>query len=99
MITQNKTLLSGWQEKLDHDVQTLNIESNVVRFRKVLSRHGFECPQIRKLSIKELVLSNKSLEKVVIWASIVVSRKITITVNIIIIIIVAKYAQYNSDPI
>ncbi|KAK1354592.1 AAA-type ATPase family protein [Heracleum sosnowskyi] len=66
-IPQDETLLSGWKEKLDRDVQTHNSESNIVSFRKVLKRHGFECPEIGIFFIKEL-LSSESVENIVRWA-------------------------------
>ena len=47
-----------------HDVETPNLESDIVRIHKVLNKHGFECRGIRKLSIKELELGSRSVKKV-----------------------------------
>ena len=60
-IPQDKTLHSSWKEKLDQDVQTLNLESYLVRFGKILNIHGFEFSEIGKLSIKELFIIRRSL--------------------------------------
>ncbi|KAL1825844.1 uncharacterized protein LOC108214240 isoform X1 [Daucus carota subsp. sativus] len=67
-MPQDETLLSGWKEQLDRDVETLKSESNIISFRSVLNKHGFECPELGTLSIKEQTLTNESVEKVVGWA-------------------------------
>ncbi|KAK1354192.1 putative p-loop nucleoside triphosphate hydrolase superfamily protein [Heracleum sosnowskyi] len=67
-MPQDETLLSDWKEQLDRDVETLKSESNIISFRSVLNRHGFESPELGTLSIKEQALTNESVEKVVGWA-------------------------------
>lgn len=67
-MPQDETQLSGWKEQLDRDVETLKSEANIISFRSVLNRHGFECPELGTLSVKEQALTNESVEKVVGWA-------------------------------
>ncbi|KAK1366744.1 hypothetical protein POM88_042305 [Heracleum sosnowskyi] len=66
--TGNAGSQHDWKEQLDRDVETLKSEINIISFRSVLNRHGFECLELGTLSIKEQALTNESVEKVVGWA-------------------------------
>ncbi|XP_039013925.1 uncharacterized protein LOC120143759 isoform X2 [Hibiscus syriacus] len=62
-LPQDEALLLDWKQQLEHDIETLKAQSNIV-----LSRNGLDCPDLETLCIKDQTLTNESVEKVVGWA-------------------------------
>lgn len=67
-LPQDEALLLDWKQQLERDTETLKAQSNIVNIRSVLSRHGFICPDIETLCIKDQTLVPESVEKIVGWA-------------------------------
>ncbi|XP_068337807.1 uncharacterized protein [Pyrus communis] len=67
-LPQDEALLSDWKQQLEHDVETLKSQSNIVTIRSVLNRVSVDCPDLESLCIKDLALTTESVDKVVGWA-------------------------------
>ncbi|XP_028804183.1 uncharacterized protein LOC114759219 isoform X2 [Neltuma alba] len=65
---QDEGLLSYWKQQLEHDIETMKAQSNIVSIRTVLDKIGFICPDLENLCIKDQALPPDSVEKVVGWA-------------------------------
>ncbi|KAJ4968151.1 hypothetical protein NE237_014852 [Protea cynaroides] len=67
-LPQDETLLLDWKQKLDHDVEILKAQSNIVSIRLVLNQNGLECPDLETICIKDRALTSENVEKIVGWA-------------------------------
>ncbi|KAL3517453.1 hypothetical protein ACH5RR_020042 [Cinchona calisaya] len=67
-IPQDEEMLSDWKQQLDHDIETLKSQSNIVSIRTVLNRSGIECPELDDLCIKDQALTSENVEKIIGWA-------------------------------
>ncbi|KAK4732251.1 hypothetical protein R3W88_025239 [Solanum pinnatisectum] len=67
-IPQDETLLSDWKQKLDRDMETMKSQSNIASIRNVLNRIKINCDDLETLCIKDQVLTNESVEKIIGWA-------------------------------
>ncbi|XP_027364492.1 uncharacterized protein LOC113871597 isoform X3 [Abrus precatorius] len=67
-LPQDEALLSDWKQQLEHDIETMKAQSNIVSIRSVLNRIGLDCPDIEILSIKDQTLTAESVEKIIGWA-------------------------------
>ncbi|KAJ9187765.1 hypothetical protein P3X46_003186 [Hevea brasiliensis] len=67
-LPQDEALLLDWKQQLEHDIETLKAQANIVSIRSVLSRVGLCCPDLETLCIKDQALTTESVEKIVGWA-------------------------------
>ncbi|XWS46676.1 hypothetical protein CRYUN_Cryun14cG0088200 [Craigia yunnanensis] len=67
-LPQDEALLLDWKQQLEHDIETLKAQSNIVSIRSVLNRNGLDCLDLEMLCVKDQTLTNESVEKVVGWA-------------------------------
>ncbi|GAA0152143.1 hypothetical protein LIER_10696 [Lithospermum erythrorhizon] len=67
-IPQDEELLLDWKQQLDHDIETLKSQSNIVSITSVLSRVGLECHDLETLSIKDQTLTTENVDKIIGWA-------------------------------
>ncbi|GAB4829874.1 hypothetical protein Ancab_019520 [Ancistrocladus abbreviatus] len=67
-MPQDENLLSEWKQKLERDVETLKVQSNILIIRSVLSRIGLDCHNLETLCIKDQALTNENVEKIIGWA-------------------------------
>ncbi|GAB4841144.1 hypothetical protein Ancab_021888 [Ancistrocladus abbreviatus] len=67
-IPQDENLLSEWKQKLERDIETLKVQSNILTIRSVLSRIGLDCHELERLCIKDQALTSESVEKIIGWA-------------------------------
>ncbi|PKA48946.1 Katanin p60 ATPase-containing subunit A1 [Apostasia shenzhenica] len=67
-MPQDETQLLNWNQQLELDVQTLKNKSNISSIRSLLHHNGLECNDLDKICVKDQVLSNESVDKVVGFA-------------------------------
>ncbi|XP_054800875.1 uncharacterized protein LOC129305005 isoform X2 [Prosopis cineraria] len=67
-LPQDEALLSYWKQQLEHDIETMKAQSNIVSIRTVLDKFGFICPDLENLCINDQTLRTESVEKIVGWA-------------------------------
>ncbi|KAI4326463.1 hypothetical protein MLD38_031776 [Melastoma candidum] len=67
-LPQDEGLLLDWKQQLERDIETLRGQSNVASIRLVLNRNKLECPDLDSVCIKDQILANDSVEKIVGWA-------------------------------
>ncbi|KAM7527077.1 hypothetical protein LguiB_030487 [Lonicera macranthoides] len=65
---QDEELLSEWKQQLDHDIETLKLQSNITSISSVLNRNQIVCHDLETLSIKDQALTSESVEKIIGWA-------------------------------
>ncbi|XP_045830782.1 uncharacterized protein LOC123921896 isoform X4 [Trifolium pratense] len=67
-LPQEEALLSDWKKLLDHDIETMKAQSNVVMLRSVLKRIGWDCTDLETICIKDQTLTTENVEKIIGWA-------------------------------
>ncbi|THG01027.1 hypothetical protein TEA_009827 [Camellia sinensis var. sinensis] len=67
-MPQDETVLSEWKHQLDHDIEILKLQSNIVSIRSILNRNRLECPDLETVCIKDQALTSESVEKIIGWA-------------------------------
>ncbi|XP_066358331.1 uncharacterized protein [Miscanthus floridulus] len=72
-LPQNEAQLSDFKKQLDCDTETLRAKANILNIRKFLISRGIECNEIecndlQELPIKDQLLTNENLEKIVGYA-------------------------------
>nr|DAD33315.1 TPA_asm: hypothetical protein HUJ06_012166 [Nelumbo nucifera] len=67
-LPQDEALLLDWKQRLDRDVETLKVQSNIINIRSILNRNGLECPDLETLCIKDQAFTGESVEKIIGWA-------------------------------
>ncbi|XP_059659545.1 uncharacterized protein LOC132306240 [Cornus florida] len=67
-MPQEETLLLDWKQQLDHDIETLKSQSNIVSLRSVLNRNGLDCLNLETVCIKDQALTSEIAEKIIGWA-------------------------------
>ncbi|CAN6361221.1 unnamed protein product [Urochloa humidicola] len=67
-LPQNEAQLSDLKEKLQCDTETLKAKANVLSIRKFLTSREIECNDLQELSIKEQLLTNENVDKIVGYA-------------------------------
>ncbi|XP_066357699.1 uncharacterized protein [Miscanthus floridulus] len=72
-LPQNEAQLSDFKKQLDCDTETLRAKANILNIRKFLISSGIECNEIecndlQELPIKDQLLTNENLEKIVGYA-------------------------------
>ncbi|KAK4273203.1 hypothetical protein QN277_021650 [Acacia crassicarpa] len=65
---QDEALLSHWKQQLEHDIETMKAQSNIVCIRTVLDKIGIICPDLENLCIKDQALTTAVVGKIVGWA-------------------------------
>ncbi|EES16128.2 uncharacterized protein LOC8066340 isoform X2 [Sorghum bicolor] len=67
-LPQNEAQLSDFKKQLDCDTETLRAKANILNIRKFLISRGIECNDLQELPIKDQLLTNENLEKIVGYA-------------------------------
>ncbi|OAY76315.1 ATPase family AAA domain-containing protein 1-A [Ananas comosus] len=67
-VPQDEAQASEWKQLLDRDVETLKAKSNILTIRSFLNRIGVECGDLETVSIKDQVLTNESVDKIIGFA-------------------------------
>ncbi|XP_062204060.1 uncharacterized protein LOC133906239 isoform X2 [Phragmites australis] len=67
-LPQNEAQLSDLKKKLECDTETLRAKANVLNIRKFLTSKEIECNDLEELSIKDRLLTNENVNKIVGYA-------------------------------
>ncbi|KAJ3699890.1 hypothetical protein LUZ61_003595 [Rhynchospora tenuis] len=65
---QEEAELSDWKKRLESDVETLKVKSNIQSIRSFLNKVGLECDDLEKISIKDQTLTSDCVDKIVGFA-------------------------------
>uniref|UniRef100_A0A0D9Y033 AAA+ ATPase domain-containing protein n=1 Tax=Leersia perrieri TaxID=77586 RepID=A0A0D9Y033_9ORYZ len=65
---QNKEQLSNWKQQLEHDAETLKAKANIAKIHKFLICNEIECNNLEELLIKDQLLTDESVDKIVGYA-------------------------------
>ncbi|KAG2629829.1 uncharacterized protein LOC120699717 isoform X3 [Panicum virgatum] len=63
-LPQDEALLSDLKKQLQRDTETLKAKSNVFNIRKFLTSREIECNDFQELSIKDRLLTNEDVDKI-----------------------------------
>lgn len=64
-LPQNEAQLSNLKKQLDRDMETLKARANVLNIKKFLTSREFECNDLQELSIKDELLTDENVDKIV----------------------------------
>ncbi|CAN6351954.1 unnamed protein product [Urochloa humidicola] len=64
-LPQTEAQLSDLKKKLERDTETLNAKANVLSIRKFLTSREIECNDLQELCIKDQLLTNENVDKIV----------------------------------
>ncbi|CAL4906156.1 unnamed protein product [Urochloa decumbens] len=67
-LPQNEAQLSDLKKKLQRDTETLKAKANALSIRKFLTSREIECNDLQELSIKDQLLTNEDVDKIVGYA-------------------------------
>ncbi|KAJ1265716.1 hypothetical protein BS78_08G097300 [Paspalum vaginatum] len=67
-LPQNEAQLSNLKKQLDHDTETLKAKANALNIQKFLTSREFECNDLQELSIKDELLTDENVDKIVGFA-------------------------------
>ncbi|CAM0152001.1 unnamed protein product [Urochloa decumbens] len=67
-VPQNEAQLSDLKKKLQRDTETLKAKANALSIRKFLTSREIECNDLQELSIKDQLLTNEIVDKIVGYA-------------------------------
>ncbi|WVZ90636.1 hypothetical protein U9M48_036921 [Paspalum notatum var. saurae] len=67
-LPQNEAQLSDLKKQLDCDTETLTSKANVLNIQKFLTSREFECNDLQELSIKDELLTDENVDKIVGFA-------------------------------
>uniref|UniRef100_A0A0A9GI01 DUF7751 domain-containing protein n=1 Tax=Arundo donax TaxID=35708 RepID=A0A0A9GI01_ARUDO len=65
---QDETELSRWNQMLNRDVEVLKRNANISKMRSFLTRIGLECADLETICIKDRILTNECIDKLVGFA-------------------------------
>ncbi|KAL6902168.1 hypothetical protein ACP4OV_005044 [Aristida adscensionis] len=65
---QDETELSRWTQMLNHDVELLKGNANISKIRSFLTRVGLEWTDLEKICVKDRILTNECIDKIVGFA-------------------------------
>ncbi|PUZ67367.1 hypothetical protein GQ55_3G428900 [Panicum hallii var. hallii] len=64
-LPQDEAQLSDLKKQLQRDTETLKAKANVLNIRKFLTSREIECNDLQELSIKDRLLTNEDVDKIV----------------------------------
>ncbi|XP_020099700.1 uncharacterized protein LOC109718093 isoform X2 [Ananas comosus] len=67
-LPQDEVQLLDWKQQLDRDVETLKAKSNICNIRSFLNRIGMDCNDLEDIAVKDQILTNENVDKIVGFA-------------------------------
>ncbi|EER92288.1 hypothetical protein BDA96_01G399000 [Sorghum bicolor] len=65
---QDETELSRWNQMLNRDIEVLKGNANISKLRSFLTRVGLECTDLEAILVKDRILTNECIDKIIGFA-------------------------------
>jgi len=65
---QDEMELSRWNEMLNRDIEVLKGNANISKIRSFLTKIGFEFPDLEAILVKDRILTNECIDKIIGFA-------------------------------
>ncbi|KAG2540841.1 hypothetical protein PVAP13_9NG584900 [Panicum virgatum] len=65
---QDEMELSQWNEMLNRDIEVLKGNANISKIRSFLTKIGLECPDLEAILVKDRILTNECIDKIIGFA-------------------------------
>ncbi|CAD6203608.1 unnamed protein product [Miscanthus lutarioriparius] len=65
---QDETELSRWNQMLNRDIEVLKGNANISKLRSFLTRVGLECTDLEAILVKDHILTNECIDKIIGFA-------------------------------
>ncbi|TVU47078.1 hypothetical protein EJB05_06658, partial [Eragrostis curvula] len=66
--TKDEMELSRWNQMLNQDIEVLKGKANISKIRSFLTRIGLECSDLETICVKDLILTNDCIDKIIGFA-------------------------------